>query len=113
MKVVQQQKLTQQQKQADHTELGMRQESKTDHLKERHDGKLLDKVALITGGDSGLGRAVAIAFAKEGADIVITHSNNSQDAEQTKELVEKEGRSCLAIAGNVMNEEIGRASCRE
>jgi NAD(P)-dependent dehydrogenase (short-subunit alcohol dehydrogenase family) len=62
-------------------------------------------VALITGGDSGLGRAVAIAFAKEGADIVITYSNNSQDAEQTKELVEKEGRSCLAIAGNVMNEE--------
>jgi len=105
MKVFQQQKSTQQQKQADDTELVLMQESKTDHLKERQEGKLLNKVALITGGDSGLGRAVAIAFAKEGADIVITYSNNSQDAEQTKELVEKEGRSCLAIAGNVMNEE--------
>jgi len=105
MKVFQQQKSTQQQKQADDTESVLMQESKTAHLKERQEGKLLNKVALITGGDSGLGRAVAIAFAKEGADIVITHSNNSQDAEQTKELVEKEGRSCLAIAGNVMNEE--------
>ena len=105
MKVFQQQKSTQQQKQAHDTELVLMQESKTDHLKERQEGKLLNKVALITGGDSGLGRAVAIAFAKEGADIVITYSNNSQDAEQTKELVEKEGRSCLAIAGNVMNEE--------
>ncbi len=105
MKVVQQHKSTQQQKQAHDTELVLMQESKTDHLKERQEGKLLNKVALITGGDSGLGRVVAIAFAKEGADIVITYSNNSQDAEQTKELVEKEGRSCLAIAGNVMNEE--------
>ncbi len=105
MKVFQQQKSTQRQKQADDTESVLMQESKTDHLKERQEGKLLNKVALITGGDSGLGRAVAIAFAKEGADIVITYSNNSQDAEQTKELVEKEGRSCLAIAGNVMNEE--------
>ena len=105
MKVFQQQKSTQQQKQADDTESVLMQESKTDHLKERQEGKLLNKVALITGGDSGLGRAVAIAFAKEGADIVITYANNSQDAEQTKELVEKEGRSCLAIAGNVMNEE--------
>ncbi len=105
MKVFQQQKSTQRQKQADDTESVLMQESKTDHLKERQEGKLLNKVALITGGDSGLGRVVAIAFAKEGADIVITYSNNSQDAEQTKELVEKEGRSCLAIAGNVMNEE--------
>ena len=105
MKVFQQQKSTQRQKQADDTESVLMQESKTDHLKERQEGKLLNKVALITGGDSGLGRAVAIAFAKEGADIVITYANNSQDAEQTKELVEKEGRSCLAIAGNVMNEE--------
>lgn len=104
MKVVQQHKSTQQQKQAHDTELVLMQESKTDHLKERQEGKLLNKVALITGGDSGLGRVVAIAFAKEGADIVITYANNSQDAEQTKELVEKEGRSCLAIAGNVMDE---------
>lgn len=64
-------------------------------------GKLLGKVAIITGGDSGIGRAVAIAFAREGADIVILYLDEHQDAKETTGLVEKEGRRCLAIAGDV------------
>ena len=64
-------------------------------------GKLSGEVAIITGGDSGIGRAVAIAFAREGAEIVILYLNEHQDAKETIGLVEKEGRRCLAIAGDV------------
>jgi len=64
-------------------------------------GKLKEKVAIITGGDSGIGRAVAIAFAKEGADVAIVYLNEHKDAEKTKQEVEAEGRRCLAIAGDV------------
>lgn len=64
-------------------------------------GKLKGKVALITGGDSGIGRAVAVTFAKEGADIVISYLEEHEDAEETKRLVEKEGRECVIIAGDV------------
>jgi NAD(P)-dependent dehydrogenase (short-subunit alcohol dehydrogenase family) len=71
-------------------------------------GKLRDKVGLITGGDSGIGRAVAIAYAKEGADVAIVYLNEHQDAEETKRLVEKEGRRCLAIAGDVGDERFCR-----
>lgn len=67
--------------------------------------KLLDKVALITGGDSGIGRAVAILFAREGADVLITYLSEEKDAIETKEMVEKEGRSCIALAGDVVNPE--------
>jgi len=63
--------------------------------------KLQDKVALITGGDSGIGRAVAILFAREGADVVICHLDEEQDATLTQKMVEAEGRRCLAIAGDV------------
>lgn len=63
--------------------------------------KLAGKVGLITGGDSGIGRAVAIAYAKEGADVCIVFLNESDDAQETKRLVEKEGRRCLLIAGDV------------
>jgi len=66
--------------------------------------KLESKVALITGGDSGIGRAVAIAFAREGADIVVVYLNEHKDAEETKRLVEKEGRRCVLIAGDVGDE---------
>src|SRR6195256_6800056 len=57
--------------------------------------KLKDKVALITGGDSGIGRAVAILFAREGADIAISYLNEHQDAAETKKHVEAEGRKCI------------------
>jgi hypothetical protein len=70
----------------------------------RGSGKLQGKVALITGGDSGIGRAVAIAFAKEGADVAIAYLSEHGDAQETRALVEKEGRRCVAIAGDVGHE---------
>ncbi|HYD18523.1 MAG TPA: SDR family oxidoreductase [Patescibacteria group bacterium] len=63
--------------------------------------KLQDKVAIITGGDSGIGRAVAVLFAREGADIVLMHLKEHKDAALTKEKVLAEGRNCLVIAGDV------------
>ena len=67
----------------------------------RGSGKLRDKVALVTGGDSGIGRAVAVLFAREGADIVVLYLDETADAEATKRAVEQEGRDCLTIAGDV------------
>jgi NAD(P)-dependent dehydrogenase (short-subunit alcohol dehydrogenase family) len=67
-------------------------------------GKLLDKVALITGGDSGIGKAVAIAFAKEGADISIVYLDEHSDAEETKKRVEEFGRKCLLISADISEE---------
>lgn len=64
-------------------------------------GKLLNKTAVITGGDSGIGKATAIGFAKEGADCVIVYLEEHKDAERTKELVEEAGRQCMLIAGDV------------
>ncbi len=72
-------------------------------------GKLEGKVALITGGDSGIGRAVAIAYAKEGADVAIVYLNEHEDAEETKKQVEEEGRKCVTIAGDIGDEQF----CRE
>ncbi|GAA0309315.1 hypothetical protein GGQ92_001245 [Gracilibacillus halotolerans] len=64
-------------------------------------GKLKDKVALITGGDSGIGRAVAIMYAKEGADVAISYLNEDDDADNTKAMIEKEGRKCLLLPGDI------------
>ncbi|MBM6592580.1 SDR family oxidoreductase [Microvirga pudoricolor] len=64
-------------------------------------GRLQDQVALITGGDSGIGRAVAVLFAREGADVAIVYLDEHKDAEDTKALIEAEGRACLTIAGDV------------
>lgn len=66
--------------------------------------KLKEKVAIISGGDSGIGKAVAILFAKEGADIVIAYYNESQDANNTKEIIENLGRKCLTIQGDLKDE---------
>jgi NAD(P)-dependent dehydrogenase (short-subunit alcohol dehydrogenase family) len=71
--------------------------------------KLDRKVALITGGDSGIGRAVAVLFAREGADIAISYLSEHKDAEVTKKAVEKEGRRCILFPGDVTE----RAYCRK
>jgi NAD(P)-dependent dehydrogenase (short-subunit alcohol dehydrogenase family) len=67
-------------------------------------GKLKGKVAIITGGDSGIGRAVAIAFAKEGANVVIVYLNEHEDAKKTKQLIEEKGKQCELIAGDIGDE---------
>ena len=67
----------------------------------RGSGKLEGRVALVTGGDSGIGRAVAVLFAREGADVAVAYLNEHEDAEETKRFVEKEGRRCILISGDV------------
>jgi NAD(P)-dependent dehydrogenase (short-subunit alcohol dehydrogenase family) len=71
-------------------------------------GKLRDRVALITGGDSGIGRAVAVLYAKEGADIAVVYFNEHRDARETRRLVEAQGRKCLLLAGDIGNESFCR-----
>ncbi|HZJ37716.1 MAG TPA: SDR family oxidoreductase [Chthoniobacterales bacterium] len=66
--------------------------------------KLRDRVAIITGGDSGIGRAVAVLFAKEGADVAIVYLEEHKDARETSRLVEDQGRKCLLIPGDVGDE---------
>lgn len=75
--------------------------------------KLIDKVALITGGDSGIGRAVAVMFAKEGADVAIAYLNEHDDAKQTQAMVEAEGRRCIAIPGDIGSEEYCRQAVQQ
>ncbi len=67
-------------------------------------GKLENKVALITGGDSGIGRAVAILFAREGADVAMAYLDEHNDAKVTKEKIEAEGRKCILIPGDVSDQ---------
>ncbi len=69
----------------------------------RGSGKLEGMSAIITGGDSGIGRAVAVLFAREGADVAIVYLDEHEDALQTQLCVEREGRRCVAIAGDVKN----------
>src|SRR5688572_25620305 len=74
--------------------------------------KLRGKVALITGGDSGIGRAVAVLFAREGADVAIVHLDEAQDAEVTRQAVENEGAKCLVMAGDVTDRKFCRLAVR-
>jgi len=67
--------------------------------------KLLGKVALITGGDSGIGRSIAIHFAREGADVAIAYYEENEDAEKTQELVKREGRQCLLFKGDLKSQD--------
>jgi NAD(P)-dependent dehydrogenase (short-subunit alcohol dehydrogenase family) len=78
-------------------------EPKPDHGEEsyRGSGRLTGKAAVITGGDSGIGRAVAIAFAREGADVLISYLNEHEDAEDTAKYVEEAGRTCVLVAGDL------------
>ena len=73
-------------------------------------GRLKGKVALITGGDSGIGRATAVLFAREGADLGILYLNEGEDAQETKRLIEREGRSCVTIAGDVGDPDFCRSA---
>ena len=75
--------------------------------------KLLNKVAIITGGDSGIGRSVAIHFSREGANILIVYKNEDEDAYKTKKLVEAEGRKCLIVAKDIRREESTREVIEE
>jgi NAD(P)-dependent dehydrogenase (short-subunit alcohol dehydrogenase family) len=75
-----------------------------DNKASRGSGKLEGQIAIITGGDSGIGRAVAIAMAKEGADLAIIYLNEHEDVEETRRLVEAQGRNCLLISGDVGDE---------
>lgn len=72
--------------------------------------KLKDKVALITGADSGIGRAVAILFAREGADIAACYLTEHEDAEETRQAVEREGRRCILISGDVADPAFAEAA---
>src|SRR5215208_3856422 len=68
-------------------------------------GRLEGKVALITGGDSGIGRAVALAFAREGADVLISYLEADQDAEETRQAVEDSGKRCVTVKGDIGDEQ--------
>ncbi|MEC4819567.1 MAG: SDR family oxidoreductase [Scytonema sp. PMC 1069.18] len=93
-----------QQQQPPGTESEMTPKPKSDDAQYQGSGKLQDKVALITGADSGIGRAVAIAYAKEGADVAIVYLKEHDDAKETKHLVEQLGRRALTIAGDIGDE---------
>jgi len=75
----------------------------------RGSGKLAGMVAIITGGDSGIGRAVAVLFAREGADVALAYLNEHEDAKETKRCIEAEGTSCILISGDVKD----AAFCRK
>jgi len=79
----------------------------------RGSGKLQNMVALITGADSGIGRAVAVLFAREGADVAIAYLNEHEDAADTKRAVENEGRRCIAFSGDVASADFCRAAVKK
>jgi len=87
----------------------MEQQPDSDLSNYRAAGKLRNKVALVTGGDSGIGRAVAVAFAMEGADVAIVYNVNDDDADTTRRMVEEQGRRCLVLKADVRDS----ALCRD
>jgi NAD(P)-dependent dehydrogenase (short-subunit alcohol dehydrogenase family) len=103
----------QQQNQRPGIEKEMAPKPSTRKIKYKGSDKLQNKVALITGGDSGIGRSVAILYAREGADIAIAYLNEETDAVETKKLVELEGRKCLTIAGDIGDEQFCKQAVEE
>ncbi|MBW4683053.1 MAG: SDR family oxidoreductase [Microcoleus vaginatus WJT46-NPBG5] len=104
MPVEEKQQPAQHQDQQPGLESEMTPQPKADDSKYKGSGKLLGKVALITGGDSGIGRAVAIMYAKEGAKVAIGYLNEDEDAQETKRMVEEHNTECLTIAGDIGDE---------
>ncbi|MDP4085031.1 MAG: SDR family oxidoreductase [Bacillota bacterium] len=88
-------------------EMNPRPTSVDEHYK--GSGKLANKTAIVTGGDSGIGKSVAIYFAKEGADVAIVYLEEQADAEETKQLIEAEGKKCLLLSGDIGQEDV----CKE
>lgn len=88
----------------------LKMDPRPDHGEEawRGAGRLEGMVALVTGGDSGIGRAVAIAYAREGADVAIAYLNESDDAEDTARLIKESGRRCLRLAGDIADADLCR-----
>jgi len=76
-------------------------------------GKLQGKVALISGGDSGIGKAVAVLYSKEGADIAILYLDEHEDAQTTKKRIAELGRRCLVLAGDIGNETFCRQAVQQ
>jgi NAD(P)-dependent dehydrogenase (short-subunit alcohol dehydrogenase family) len=103
------QRSKQKQRQQPGRERKMKPRPQFDKPTHRGTGKLEGKVALITGGDSGIGRAVAVSFAKEEATIAIVYLNEHPDAEETQRLVKAQGANCILISGDVGDEDL----CRE
>ena len=104
-----QQRSPQQQDRQPGIEAEMTPRPRADDPTYRGSGKLAGKVALITGGDSGIGRAVAVVYAKEGADVAVSYLDEHGDAAETKSLVEGYGRRCLTIPGDIGKE----SHCRD
>ena len=94
------------QKEQDHPGTDREMSPRPDYGEERYRGfgRLKERVAVITGADSGIGRAVALAFAREGADVVISYLNEHQDAQETRRLVESSGRRAALVAGDLAEE---------
>jgi NAD(P)-dependent dehydrogenase (short-subunit alcohol dehydrogenase family) len=79
----------------------------------RGSDKLKGKTALITGGDSGIGRAVAVHYAREGADVAIIYLEEDEDARETREMVENEGRECLILKGDIRDEDFCKQAVKK
>ncbi|MDH5823971.1 SDR family oxidoreductase [Luteimonas sp. RD2P54] len=97
--------------QQDHPGTEKKLDPKADHGEDSYkgSGKLEGKVAVITGGDSGIGRAVAIAFAREGADVLISYLCEDEDAAESKRWVEQAGRRCVLVRGDIADPKLCRA----